>query len=422
MKKTTKKLIVSLMSVSAVMSVLGSSIAVNAEDISGKVEFWNDKLANEEASVSEAITQSVVETSGVDFVINSYADVAAFQTAFQQSIREPEAPGLFTWWSGEQLKTLVDEGVVEDLTDIWEEYLIPAGVSESIAESFTYDGKIYGVPYGNYYHAVFYNKDCFEKAGIAETPETFEEFLEDCEKLKEAGITPIGLKNDSWASFYWFSQLIAGYDHQLYNDICSGAKDYTDPSVKEVMGIWRDMIDKGYFADPVAYADLKRDFATGKSAMYLELSNEPVYLAKEYGMVSGEDFGQFALPSINNSEKKPIFFVSVPICVASASEDKGTAKKVLGTWFDSEVQNIFTREFGLANTTTIEIEDPTISEIVNDTTDSDNYVMLLRYYENTPAEIRDFACDELSRFMYSGADIDEVLEKIQGKAEEVFNK
>lgn len=421
MKKVTKKLIASLMSVSAIVSVLGSAVAVNAEEITGSVELWNDKLATAEAGVPDVIAQTASDASGVEVVINSYSDVAAYQAAFQQSIREPEAPGLFTWWSGKQLETLVEEGLVEDLTDMWEEYFIPAGVPESVAESFTYDGKIYAAPYDSYYHTVFYNVENFKKAGIEKAPDTFEEFLEDCDKLKKAGITPIGLKNDSWASFYWFAQLIAGYDPQLYEDLCSGAKPYTDAAVKEVMTIWKDMIDKGYFADPVAYQDLQKDIATGKTAMYLELYNEPVALERDYGLVPGKDIDAFHLPSINGG-KKVIFYVASPLCVASASKDKESAKEVLKTWYGEDVQSIYVNEFGIANTSAIKLENPTINKVVETAGDLDNYEIHLRYYENTPAEIRDFACDELSRFMYSGADIDEVLENIQGKAEEVFNK
>ena len=109
---------------------------------------------------------------------------------------------MFTWWSGSQLETLVDNGVIEDLTDIWNEYIIPAGVPESVAEAFTFDGKIYAAPYCALYTTVIYNMDCFEQAGITETPETFDEFLDACDKLVAAGITPIGLKNDSWQALF----------------------------------------------------------------------------------------------------------------------------------------------------------------------------------------------------------------------------
>ena len=39
-----------------------------------------------------------------------------------------------------------------------------------------------------------------------------------------------------------------------------------------------------------------------------------------------------------------------------------------------------------------------VNEIISYTTDTDNYQMMLRYYENTPEEIRDVALNELMKF------------------------
>lgn len=38
---------------------------------------------------------------------------------------------------------------------------------------------------------VFYDKDAFEKAGVAAEPKTWDEFLEVCQKLKDSGVGPI---------------------------------------------------------------------------------------------------------------------------------------------------------------------------------------------------------------------------------------
>ena len=37
----------------------------------------------------------------------------------------------------------------------------------------------------------FYNKDLFQQAGITETPGTWTEFMEACQKLKDAGINAV---------------------------------------------------------------------------------------------------------------------------------------------------------------------------------------------------------------------------------------
>lgn len=418
MKKATKFAAI-LMSVSMAATAFAPALTVKAEETTGKVEFWNDKLATEDPAITENLMKTATEVSGLEVTINSYPDVAAYQTALQQSIKEPEAPGMFTWWSGSQLESLAKNGLIEDLTDVWEESIIPAGVPQNVADAFTIDGKIYAAPYCALYNTVLYNTEVFESAGITETPATFDEFLGTCEKLKEAGITPIGLKNDSWASFIWFQQLVAAYEPQLYEDICSGAKPYTDPDVKKVMEIWKDMFDKGYFAEPVTIQDLRKNLATGSVGMYLDASLDIPPLNRDYGMVSEDTLSAFAFPSMNEG-KKVIFFEASPICVASASSDKETAKEVLKTWYGPEVQTIYTDDLGMANVSTVEGKDPTLKNIVSMTEDTENYELHLRFYENTPEDLRNYAIDELSRFMYSGADIDEVLENIQAKADETF--
>ena len=67
------------------------------------------------------------------------------------------------------------------------------------------DGKQYGIPFDLGMVGFWYNKDQFAKAGIAAPPATWDEFLTDVQKLKDAGITPIALAGkDTWTgAFYW---------------------------------------------------------------------------------------------------------------------------------------------------------------------------------------------------------------------------
>lgn len=379
-------------------------------------EFWLDKMADQ--TIGDKITAAWKVDAGGDVKMVNYPDVAAYQTSIQQSIDDPSAPGLFTWWSGPQLETLAKNGKLVDLTAEWDTY-IAEGVAPDIKEAFTIDGKVYAAPYSILYNTILFNKEIFEKAGITENPKTFDEFLDDCEKIKAIGVTPIGLKNDSWASFIWFQQLIAAYDSQLYIDICNGTKDYTDDDVKKVMGIWKDMFDKGYFGKPVLYSDLYKEVATGISAMMLEASPTANTMVNEYGMVAGETVDAFVVPSMSGG-KNTIFFEASPICVSASSKDKDAALEALRGFYKKGTQNVMVTECGIANTSKVTVEDKTIQNILALTADSTNYQLILRYYENTPEEIRNYAIDELARFMYSGADIDEVLNNIQTKADTVW--
>jgi multiple sugar transport system substrate-binding protein len=165
---------------------------------SGGIEFWNDKPDPE---LHIPLAAELEKASGVPVEIIDYPDVSSYQTAIQQSIRQSNAPGLFTWWSGSQLETLIQNGLLADLTDLWTRDLIPAGVNPDIANSLKVNGKIYAAPFNVLYNTVIYNKRVFAKAGITREPATWEEFLDDCAKIKTLGVTPIVLKNDTWASF-----------------------------------------------------------------------------------------------------------------------------------------------------------------------------------------------------------------------------
>lgn len=381
----------------------------------GKVEFWLDKMGDAEKAAR--LSEVWQKDSGIEVVFTNYPDVAAYQTSIQQTIDDPGAPGLFTWWSGPQLETLAKNGKLADLTAEWDSY-IADGVSADVKDAFTVDGKVYAAPYSLRYASVLYNVKVFEAAGVA-VPTTFEEFLEACEKIKASGVTPIGLKNDSWASFIWFQQLIAAYDPQLYLDLCDGTKPYTDEAVKEVMGIWREMFDKGYFGEPIVYSDLHKEFATGVVAMILEDSPTVTGLQDDYGMEPETDIDAFVLPSMNGG-KGTIFFEASPIVVTEASASKEKALAALRSFYKPETQSVMVNDHGIANISAVSVENQTIQHILEMTGDSDHYQLLLRFYENTPEDLRNTALDELSRFMYSGADIDDVLNNIQAKADEVF--
>lgn len=413
------KKIVPISCIVAVLMLLASCGSGDAS--SSKVEFYTDK-GGENVGILNSMSDQIEKDGGVGYKTVGYTEVTSYETTVQQSLDSDKAPGLFTWWSGDKLKKLVDNDLAVDLTKEWKDYYEKEGVNPGLADAFTIDGKVYAAPFSVLYNGIIYNKHLFDKYNL-EVPKTWDEFIKVCDTLKANKIDPIGLKNDPWASFLWFQTLIASYDPDLYVGLTNGDIKYTDPEMKKVMKIWQKMIKKGYFGDPVDPASQAKMFSTDKSAMIYEPSVTSATLKKEYNMEPGKDFDVFVAPSMKADQKQVIFFEASPIVVSKKSQQSTDAKKVLRSFYKKDVQQIFVDEAGIINTDKTKSDDPVNGSFVKEAGNTDKYQVMVRYYEATPSEVVTVATDELWKFFYKPIDavLDDTLNTIQKTADSAFN-
>lgn len=153
-----------------------------------------------------------------------------------------------------------------DASPEWKEMVF----EESVAYN-TKDGKMYTAPAAfESYVGIFYNKELFQKAGIAEFPKTWDEFWAACDKLKAAGITPISLHTTEtgWCTMLMVTSSLAlsqeGKDfiNQKY------PTDFNKPVFVEAMNIAKKLYQ---YTTPDAvggnYALAANNFSSGKTAM-----------------------------------------------------------------------------------------------------------------------------------------------------------
>jgi multiple sugar transport system substrate-binding protein len=416
MKRVVMMLLVLM--IAAAMAMAGGKAQDGGTAAAGgaakRIEYWNDKPNPE---VDTVTAQRIQEVSSITVEYIGYTDVASYQSAIQQSIRQSNAPGMFTWWSGFQLESLAKEGLLADLSDLWRDYLVPQGVNPDVAESLRIDGKIYAVPHNVLNNTMVYNKKVFQEAGITKIPETFQEFLDACAKIKAKGIYPIGGHDASWGSFIWFQILVGSYDPQLYIHLCNGTEKYTGDRMRAVMAIWKDMLDKGYFAAP--NQEWTRAFAAGEFAMCNMPTDAPTGVARDYGMVPGTDYDAFVFPPMGN-HKGVIYFEVAPIAVPAASAMRDTAIEVLQHYYETPVQQWLSDQNGMVLTSKVNVANAVVGRMFALGNDTSKYQSILRFYENTPAELRDVVITEMSRFIAGEGSIDQVLATCQQKADAIF--
>ena len=222
------------------------------------------------AAFQTMVDKFKAEYPEIDVTLNTF-DHEAYKTAIRNFLAS-DPPDVALWFAGNRMKFFVDQGLIMDVSDLWED----AGFNDSMASSkaaFTVDGNQWGVPWGYYQWGVFYRQDIFDQYGL-DVPETWDEFLEVGDTLADNGITPVTIVTKFlWTAGGWFDYLnlrINGYDYHM--DLTAGEASYLDPELDEVFDVWGDLIDRGFFLENHAtysWQEAQAPFINGNAAMYL---------------------------------------------------------------------------------------------------------------------------------------------------------
>ena len=152
----------------------------------------------------QIIADFEAENPDIDVVQNQ---VAAADTAIRTRLVKDDVPDVITLNGNGGLGQLMRAGVFHDFTgDPLLDEINPA-VQDILADIGFADGQVNALGYVNNANGVIYNTTIFEEQGL-EVPETWDEFIDVCEQLKAAGITPFfGTLADSWTGLPSFNAL-----------------------------------------------------------------------------------------------------------------------------------------------------------------------------------------------------------------------
>ena len=162
------------------------------------------------------------------------------------------------------------------------------------------DGKLYAVPYQVYTTGVWYDKAMFEEAGVTDVPTTWDEFLDVCQKVKDAGYNPITCNSDSATLIYGF-QLARYIGQDAVLECFNNGAWTTVPEAKKAAEDIATLVEKGFFSPnaPAQYPDGQNEIGFGESCMVLNASWIPNEIVQNTG--TEVDFGFFPWPSVEAS-------------------------------------------------------------------------------------------------------------------------
>lgn len=188
----------------------------------------------------------------------------------------------------------------------------------ALCRSYYADGKTREIPYQMKGNGFLYNKALFRQAGIESVPTNWAEFEAVCQKLLDAGITPM-TTDDAYTPQAFGIHLARMLGTDKVKAVVADGLWAETPEVLTTAKAFEDLAAKGYFSDLVASNTFptgqNTEFATGMVAMYVC----GTWLPNEVRNITGDSFewGFFNYPEvdggINGSEAMVIGCQSLAI-------------------------------------------------------------------------------------------------------------
>ena len=182
----------------ALSGLLPGSAALAATELN--MWWWGEQeLPGLQAVVDDAVKSYTAAT-----VKPMLQDTAVVISQFQTAAASGEAPDIQFLWNGIYHMESVWLGYLQPLEGLVSDEVIKASNPTLLSK---FGGKTYRLGWYALPMIWIYNKDLYDKAGLDadKAPATWDEFLNACEKLKSAGIAPVGggIQDGYWGEWYF---------------------------------------------------------------------------------------------------------------------------------------------------------------------------------------------------------------------------
>ncbi len=229
----------------------------NVELYQNTIKEWEDETGNKVEDASA--------TSDETFKARVISD---FETGAE--------PDVLFFFNGNDSNPFVEAGKVVSIEDIRAEYPeYASNMKDDMIPASPADGVQYAVPFYGYWEGLYVNKAVMEAAG-AEIPTadtTWDQFLETCQVIKNAGYTPIATSLAK-EPHYWFEFAIYNHDSaKTHTTVPAALDDEAGEAWQAGLADIKDLYEKGFLSENTNTAtadEVFQSFLEGKSALYLD--------------------------------------------------------------------------------------------------------------------------------------------------------
>ena len=204
-------------------------------------------------------------------------------------------PDVLFYFTNADAEPFISAGKVVSIEEIRAEYPDYAGNMKDSMMAVAADGKQYAVPSSGYWENMFVNKKVLEDCGVAVPgPDyTWEQFLADCETIKEAGYTPIACSLVE-VPHYWFEFTVMNNGTvENHLDVPAAADDAAAAKWAAGLNDIKALYEAGYFpANTLTASDAETVelFNSGEAAFLIDGSWKVGYFTE-----NAEDLNDFTI-------------------------------------------------------------------------------------------------------------------------------
>ena len=159
-------------------------------------------------------------------------------------------PDVLFFFTGVDANPLVSAGMVVSLEEIRAEYPEYAGnMDDDKMSPSPVDGNLYAVPMNGYWEGLYCNLRVLEAAGVAvpDATTTWDEFIGMCQKVKDAGFTPIAVSINE-IPHYWFEFCVLNNGQRANHEIVpAGPRDTLFQNWVAGLNDIKDLYSRGFF-------------------------------------------------------------------------------------------------------------------------------------------------------------------------------
>lgn len=263
-----------------------------------------------------------------------------YNSTLQTRIAGNQAPDVFNL-NGNNVNDLMNNGAVLDLTG--EECL--DGIDDSYLDTYSKEGKRYGLPISGWLAGIVYNKDLLKEAGYDTVPDTLDGFAKLAKDLNDKGVTPY-LENGQEMSGSLIA-LMGSAEQKSGMDGFAGQASIAD-TWRTALEAWNTgFIESGALPSEAAGLNgdqIKQAFINGEAAMY-RTGGWDVNDIK----TSGIDYGFAPFPAYPGSEPYVDGGADPAFAISANTKHEEQAKMFLEFMNTEQGLKLFTTAYGSAS-------------------------------------------------------------------------